>query len=90
MASVFMPTNLQMYELILNKADLLIEPVMPDCLLKLTAHVTAYKTIMAMWEKGDFSKHEPLIGYPSPAINEYALDSFQHLMAKQKKLLGKR
>jgi hypothetical protein len=46
MTTVFMPINLRIYELIVSKADLLIERDMPECLRELGAHVAAYQTVL--------------------------------------------
>jgi hypothetical protein len=89
MSTVFMPNNLQMYQLILSKSDLLIEPEMPDCLLDLCAHVTAYQTVLEKWKNNDFSEHISLIGYPYPDLNQYARKSFEILNLEQAKLIGK-
>lgn len=90
MKTVFMPNNTKMYELILSKSDLLIEPRMPGGLLDLCAHVAAYQTVLKRWEDNDFSEHLSLIQYPQQAVIEYAQTSFEALKAEQAKLLGKK
>ena len=57
MQTVFMPTNLRIYDCILSKSDLLIESKMPTCLLDLCAHVTAYLPVIKAWEQNDYSEH---------------------------------
>lgn len=88
MSTVFMPNNLRMYELVLAKADLLIEENLPPCLLDLGAHVAAYKAVMKKWEEGNFSEHTSLIKFPS-ALRDYAKKSFLDLKHEQENLIGK-
>ena len=87
--TVFMPTNQRMYELILSKSDLLIESQMPEALLLLCAHVTAYQAVLKRWENEDYSEYISLINYPSMMVLDYAKDSFQKLKSEQKTLLEK-
>ena len=51
MRHVFMPLNTRMEELVITKAELLDAPTMPDCLLQLVAHVTAYRAFRPMGRK---------------------------------------
>lgn len=90
MSTVFMPNNLRMYEAIQTKSDLLIESEMPDCLLALCAHVTAYQAVMKKWENDDFSEHTALVEYPTRSLLEYTRNSFQKLKVEQEKLIGKK
>lgn len=87
MQTVFMPTNLRMYECILSKSDLLIESKMPQCLLDLCAHVTAYLPVIRAWEHQDYSSYNSLIDYPDSVL-EYARSSFRSLKAQQTMLIG--
>jgi len=89
MTTIFMPRNLQMYELIVSKADLLIEADIPDCLRALSAHVASYEAVMKQWENNDFSEHSPVINYPAQELIEYSSQSFTYLKKEQEKLLGK-
>jgi len=89
METVFMPNNLQMYELITSKADLLIESEMPSCLLEFCAHVTAYKAVIKKWSQNDFTEHLSYVSYPGPALLVYTKESFQRLKAEQTRLMGK-
>jgi hypothetical protein len=88
MTTVFMPINMRIYELILSKSDLLIEPHMPSCLITLCAHVTSYKVVLEKWEKGDFTEHTALVGFPRE-LHDYTKVSFDLLKSEQAKLLGK-
>ena len=64
METVFMPNNLQIYELITSKADLLIESEMPNCLLEFCAHTTSFQALIKKWSQNDFSEHLPYVTYP--------------------------
>lgn len=88
MQTVFMPINVRIYELILSKADLLIEPSMPFCLITLCAHVASYKIVLEKWEQGDFSENTALVPYPSD-LHEYTRSSFEMLKSEQARLLGR-
>ncbi len=87
--TVFMPRNLQLYELIVSKADLIIETDMPDCLRYFCAHIAAYQVVLKKWENQDFSEHTSIINYPEKALTEYSRQSFMSLKRKQAELLGK-
>jgi hypothetical protein len=87
MKEVFMPLNLKMEALIVEKADLLVEPEMPDSLLQLCAHVEAYRTVLRKWEMQDFSDHVSVVEYPYE-LNAYARLRYRDLKAEQQRLLG--
>ena len=89
MTTVFMPSNLRVYELIVSKADLLIESDMPKCLLDACAHVAAYQAVLKKWEKQDYSEYNSLLDFPSEVL-PYCRQSFQKLKAEQAKLIGKK
>ncbi len=88
MTTVFMPMNKHLFDLILSKADLLIETEMPESMLQFCAHIAAYEAVLERWKKEDFSEIQSVIHYPGK-INEYARKSFVHLKAEQDRLLGK-
>jgi hypothetical protein len=52
-----MPGNRRIHELILSKADPLVENDMPQVLLVFCGHVLAYEVVLTRWEEGDFSEH---------------------------------
>ncbi len=88
-STVFMPRNTQIQHLIINKADLLIETDIPECLNALCAHVAAYQAELKKWENGDFSEwYSEIIKYPGKVLLEYSEQSFKSLKEKQKKLIG--
>ena len=89
METVFMPNNLQMFELITSKADLLIESEMPECLLEFCAHVNAFKAVIEKWSRNDFSEHRPYVTYPGKTLIDYTKVTYQKLKAEQNHLIGK-
>jgi hypothetical protein len=89
MAEVFMPLNLVLEKTVVENADLLIEQRIPDCLLLLGAHVSAYKAVLKRWENGDYTEHTPLVNYPWKDVSAYVEKSFMKLKREQAKLLGR-
>ena len=89
MQNVFMPLNLQMAKLITENADLLEDERMPDCLLKLSAHVHGYKGILAAWEKTDYSRHMSLTPFPLHELHPYAEETYRKLKGRQARLIGR-
>src|ERR1044072_3880974 len=71
MREVFMPLNLRMERVIVENADLLYHEKMPECLLTVCAHVSAYKTILKRWESGDYSEHLSIVDFPGQAVRQY-------------------
>ena len=49
-----MPVNRRIYDLVISKGDLLIDGKMPDVLLQLCAHISAYEAVLAQWERGNY------------------------------------
>jgi hypothetical protein len=86
---VFMPLNREVFQRIVNHTDLLIEAEMPQCLLDLLAHITAYEGLIKEWEGGNMSHHTPVIRFPGD-LKEYALGHYQRLKEQQARLQGRR
>ncbi len=84
---VFQKTNRQMYELLLTRGDLLVDGVMPDCMIQFCAHVTGYETILQRWESGDTRFAFSAVAYP-PAFTPYLRDSYAKLAREQARLLA--
>ena len=82
-----MPLNLRLERTVVDNADLIMEERMPDCLLRLCAHVAAYKPVMKKWQSEDHSEFLSLSPYPEDLL-EYAESSYSELKAKQAALLG--
>lgn len=87
MTVVFLPQNVRLYDLILNKSDLLIETAMPKCLLDFCAHTVALQAVIEKWKNEDYSEHYAVARYPRD-IDQYARESYTRLKAEQSKLLG--
>ena len=85
--SVFMPLNLYLEQLILEKAYLIREQEMPKCLLDFVTHVSSYKPLLEKWASGDFTSHVSLILFPTE-LDSYAADSYADLKAEQLRLIG--
>jgi hypothetical protein len=88
MTEVFMPLNLEMERVVVEKSDLLEESEMPPSLLQLCAHVEAYKTVIKRWENHDFSEHTSVIDFPAREVAEYVGTRFSVLKDEQMRLLG--
>ncbi|WP_343236359.1 hypothetical protein [Streptomyces sp. CS090A] len=53
-----------MRDVVVTKADLLIEQEMPPALLQLCAHVSGYEIIAARWAQGRYEEHLSVIPFP--------------------------
>jgi hypothetical protein len=86
--TVFMPLNRQMRDHIVRTAHLINGTEMPECLLELSAHVSAYEPILAQWDRNDFSEHTPpSILFPGKDVLAYAQHEFMELKKLQQDLL---
>ncbi|MFJ3141434.1 hypothetical protein ACIPJM_03085 [Streptomyces halstedii] len=88
--TVFLPNIRAMRDLVIQHADLLREPVMPQILLQLCAHVSGYEITAARWEQGNFDHHLSVVSFPSEELAKYAREGFAHLKEQQACLLGRR
>ncbi len=86
MTTVFMPLNEVIERIIIDKAHLIIEERMPDCLLQFVTHVVGHRAVLAQWAKGDFSEKQSPIDFPAE-LNEYAARSYAALKSEQVHLL---
>ena len=86
MKTIFMPLNDVREGIIINKAHLIIEEQMPQCLLDFVTHVVGYKAVVAKWAEGDYSERRSTIGWP-PEFDVYVERSYAALKAKQTRLL---
>ena len=85
---VFQPLNEQLEHIITNKAHLIIEQEMPQCLKRFLAHSAGYKAVIKKWRAGDFTDNSSVIHFPTE-IEEYAEISFLKLRKQQRKLIGR-
>jgi hypothetical protein len=92
--TVFMPVNERITQLVFERADLIVEPEMPRCLLAVCAHVAGYRAIIKEWESGEVPLRREdnlsLVNFPGQELADYATTRFAHLKAEQGKLLGSR
>ena len=86
MNTIFMPLNDIREKIIIEKAYLIIEEQMPQCLLDFVTHVVGYKAVMARWAEGDFTERRSTIGWP-PEFDIYVKRSYAALKAEQTRLL---
>ena len=86
MTTIFMPLNDIREKIIIEKAHLIIEEQMPQCLLDFVTHVVGYKALTAKWAEGDYTERRSSIGWP-PAFDAYVERSYKFLKAEQTRLL---
>lgn len=86
MNTIFMPLNDIRERVIIEKAHLIIEEEMPQCLLDFVTHVVGYKAVMAQWAQGNYSERRSTIGWP-PEFDLYVRRSYAALKAEQTRLL---
>ena len=86
MTAIFMPLNDIREKIIIEKASLIVEEQMPQCLLDFVTHVVGYKAVMAKWAEGDYSERRSTIGWP-PEFDIYVKRSYAALKAEQTRLL---
>jgi hypothetical protein len=83
---VFMPLNEARERLIREKAYLIREHEMPECLLTFVTHVSSWKAVIAKWEDGDFTDVFSVVDYPEE-LGAYATDSYLELKTQQLTLI---
>ncbi|MFJ3723891.1 hypothetical protein ACIPYQ_15125 [Streptomyces sp. NPDC090045] len=88
--TVFLPNIQKMRDVVVTKADLLIEEEVPPVLLVLCAHVAGYEITAARWASGEFGEYKSVIQFPGPELKEYATTRFARLKKQQAALLGRR
>ncbi|UJW32579.1 hypothetical protein L3Q67_01960 [Saccharothrix sp. AJ9571] len=80
------PVNLQMRDLIVEHADLLVEPDLPRPLRDFCAHVTSLEIVLAAEAEGVQDK--ALIGHPGTPFVNYVREAFLRLKQDQQRLLA--
>ncbi|WP_433590819.1 hypothetical protein [Nocardia sp. CA-145437] len=88
--NVFIPNIRATRDVVVAKADLLLEAEMPTVLLELCAHVSGYEVTLARWSEGDVGDYVSIIKFPARELHEYTRDRFARLKAEQARLLGRR
>jgi len=86
MTTIFMPLNDIREKIIIEKAYLIVEERMPQCLLDFVTHVVGYKAVMSKWAEGDYTERRSTIGWP-PEFDIYVKKSYAALKAEQTRLL---
>jgi len=86
MTNIFFPLNETREKIIIEKAYLVVEERMPQCLLDFVTHVVGYKAVQARWNEGDYSERRSSIGWP-PEFDVYVRESYAMLKAEQTRLL---
>ncbi|MFD3647618.1 hypothetical protein ACFWUT_05245 [Streptomyces cyaneofuscatus] len=86
--TVFIPNIQAMRDVVVTKADLLIEQEMPPALLQLCAHVSGYEITVARWAQGRYEEHLSVLPFPAGELMEYTRDRFTRLKREQAVLLG--
>jgi hypothetical protein len=86
MRTIFMPLNDVREKIIIEKAYLIVEEKMPQCLLDFVTHVVGYKAVLTKWNNDDYSERRSTIGWP-PEFDVYVRDSYAALKAEQTRLM---
>ena len=86
MRTIFIPLNEVREKIIIEKAHLIVEEHMPQCLLDFVTHVVGYKAVLCKWADGDFSERRSTIGWP-PEFDIYVRNSYAALKAEQRRLM---
>ena len=86
MRTIFVPLNDVREKIIIEKAHLIVEEHMPECLLDFVTHVVGYKAVICKWDDGDFSERRSTIGWP-PEFDIYVRNSYAALKAEQMRLM---
>lgn len=86
MTTIFMPLNDIRERVIIEKAHLIIEEQMPQCLLDFVTHVVGYKAVLAKWAEGEYGERRSMIGWP-PEFDVYVKNSYAALKAEQTRLM---
>ena len=86
MKTIFMPLNDIREKVIIEKAHLIVEEQMPQCLLDFVTHVVGYKAVLSKWAEGDYAERRSTIGWP-PEFDAYVRRSYAALKAEQTELM---
>jgi len=86
LTTIFMPLNNIREKIIIEKAYLIVEQEMPQCLLEFVTHVVGYKAVLAKWSRGDYTERRSLIDFP-PEFDNYVQRSYAALKAEQTRLM---
>jgi hypothetical protein len=83
--TVFHPYNLEVEKIIVNHSYLILEEKIPLSFVQFVAHISEYKSIVAKWEKLDYTENFGSIAFPK----EFETDihtSYKFLKSRQLEL----
>ncbi|NUO60009.1 MAG: hypothetical protein HOV78_25370 [Hamadaea sp.] len=86
--TAFIPNIRAMRDVVVARADLLIEEQMPAVLLQLCAHVSGYEITAGRWAEGDYDERTSVVAWPGKELRLYISERFTHLKSEQARLLG--
>lgn len=86
MKTIFFPLDDKLVDIIVARADLLIDTGMPQCLTDLCAHAFTLKTVLATWD-AEAGGAPDAPAYPAKELLSYLKDSFIVLKHEQMRLL---
>jgi len=81
---VFHKNNLEIEKIIINKAYLIIEESVPQCLIDFVTHISYNKVLLKKWNNNNFEQLHCLIDFPID-FNEYVYNSYKRLKSEQLK-----
>jgi hypothetical protein len=84
-STVFHPYNLEVEKIILNHSYLILEESVPLPLVQFVAHISEYKSIIAKWEKLDYTESFASITFPTD-FKTYIHTSYKFLKSRQLEL----
>lgn len=86
MTEVLQPLNEKAAAIVTNRIDLLESSRMEQHLLRLVAHVYAYRVVIERWKEGDYRQYS-VLKYPDQ-LADYVQQAFAALKERQARLLG--
>lgn len=88
MKTVLGPINDRREDLILRSCHLIREEQIPECIIDFVSHVSAYRAVLAKWEKEDFGERYSTVPFPV-GLDCYVEEAFATLKREQQALLAR-
>jgi len=88
--NVFHPLNEKVERVIIENIHLIDGEDIPEAFTQALAHVSAYRAVIAQWQKGNFSHHVSVNNWPTKKLRSAVMPVFKKLSEKQTKLLGEK
>ena len=85
---VLIPLNVKLETVLVEKAHLIREQEMPECLLLFAAHSAGYRALIQEWRRGVFEQSTSIIKYPEDVL-DYAEKSYKDLKTEQLRLVAR-